>query len=226
MPQFTCQVCEETFSVPEAALEKYPGWEPRYCREHSPQRKEKAKRGATKGAKAKKARAGRKKSGASKEENLTRAEVLARYHDGPQTGVFTDGSSHPNPGPGGWGFVWAQEGDIKLEGHGAATDTTNNRMELTALIEAYRALPKSAAVTVFTDSQLCFNTITKWAPGWEAKGWKRKGSPLKNLDLVKELLALYRDHPNCPLEWMRAHDGSLWNEYADSLATAWRRTEV
>ena len=118
-------------------------------------------------------------------------------------------------------------GVIQEEGHGAADDTTNNRMEFSALIEAYRTLPEDASVTVFSDSQLCVNTITKWAPGWEEKGWKRKGKgPLKNLDLVKELLALYRAHPDCPLEWMRAHDGSLWNEYADSLATAWRRSEV
>ena len=98
-------------------------------------------------------------------------------------------------------------------------------MELTALIEAYRALPETATVTVFTDSQLCVNTITKWAPGWEQKGWKRKGAPLKNLDLVKELLKLYRARPNCPLKWTRAHVGSRWNEYADSLATAWNRSE-
>jgi ribonuclease HI len=99
-------------------------------------------------------------------------------------------------------------------------------MELTALIAAYKALPRDAAVTVFTDSQLCANTITTWAPAWEKKGWTRKGEPLKNLDLVKELLKLYRSRPNCPLEWMRAHAGSRWNEYADSLATAWRRDEV
>jgi len=157
---------------------------------------------------------------------LTPAQVLARYRGGPDTGVFTDGSSHPNPGPGGWGFVWVTDGQIEAEGHGAADDTTNNRMELTALIEAYKALPEDAAVTVYSDSQLCVNTITKWASGWEKKGWKRKGDPLKNLDLVRELLQLYRAHPNCRLEWTRAHDGSRWNEYADSLASAWRRSEV
>jgi len=221
MPQFVCQVCEEAFTVPEAALEKYPGWEPKYCRKHSPNNKKK-----TKSAGKKKRSPVPRSSGSVKEENLTRAEVLATYTEGPDTGVFTDGSSHPNPGPGGWGFVWVRNGEIQLEGHGAAEDTTNNRMEFTALIEAYRALPEDASVTVYTDSQLCCNTITTWAPGWEKKGWKRKGGPLKNLDLVKELLALYRAHPNCPLEWMRAHAGSLWNEYADSLATAWRRSWV
>ena len=215
MPEFKCQVCQEPFEIPSAALDKYPAWEPRYCRTHSPRKKSPAARNA-----------GKTKS-ASREENLTRAEVLDRYTDGPDTGVFTDGSSHPNPGPGGWGFVWVQSGEILAEGHGAeAGRTTNNRMELTALIEAYRALPEDASVTVFSDSQLCVNTITKWAPGWERKGWTRKGGPLKNLDLVRELLKLARAHPNCPLVWMKAHAGSRWNEYADSLASAWRRSEL
>ncbi len=223
MPQFTCTVCDESFNVPSAALEKFPGWEPKYCREHSP----KKKGAGTKGAKKKSAAKKRRPTSSSKEENLTRAEVLEKYTDGLQTGVFTDGSSHPNPGPGGWGFVWVTDGEIEAEGHGGeAEKTTNNRMEFTALIEAYEALPEDASVTVFSDSQLCVNTITKWAPDWEKKGWKRKGDPLKNLDLVKRLLALYRSHPDCPLEWVRAHAGYRWNEYADSLATAWRRDEL
>ncbi len=121
---------------------------------------------------------------------------------------------------------WVQDGEIELEMYGAERETTNNRMEMRALIEAYRALPEDAVTTVFTDSQLCFNTITQWAPAWERKGWKRKGKPLRNLDLVKELLELYRAHPNCPLTWTRAHVGSRWNEYADSLASAWRRSEL
>lgn len=234
MPQFKCTVCDEAFTVPSAALEKFPGWVPKYCRTHSPNKKASGAKGANKkasgsgGAKKKRSTIYRRPAASSsREENLTRAEVLETYTEGPQTGVFTDGSSHPNPGPGGWGFVWVTGGVIQEEGHGAADATTNNRMEFSALIEAYKALPEDASVTVFSDSQLCVNTITQWAPGWEANGWKRKkGSPLKNLDLVKELLALYRAHPDCPLEWMKAHAGSLWNEYADSLASAWRRSEV
>jgi ribonuclease HI len=119
-----------------------------------------------------------------------------------------------------------EDGKIIAEQHGQEADTTNNRMELTALISAYRTLTADAQVVVHTDSRLCVDTITKWAPGWEQKGWKRKGSPLKNLDLVKELLALYRARPNCPLQWIGAHSGYRWNEYADSLATAWMRSEV
>ena len=218
MPKFECQVCGEPLSLPQAALDKYPGWTPKYCRQHSPAKKKAPRAGKTAGKK-------RPKS-ASREENLPVAEVLARYTDGPSTGVFTDGGSHPNPGPGGWGMVWVVNGEIHAQEHGHDPQTTNNRMELTALIAAFRALPEDAEAVVYSDSRLCVDTITKWAPGWERKGWKRKGEPLKNLDLVKELLALFRKHPDCELEWIAAHAGHRWNEYADSLASAWRRDEL
>jgi len=210
MTPFECQVCGTPFEVSPRAVAKYPGWTPRYCRTHSP-RKETRGQGTRP---------------AARDGNLTRAEVLARYTGGPQTGLFTDGSSVPNPGPGGWGVVWVEEGEIKTERHGHDPDTTNNRMELSALIEAYRLLPAEAEVELFTDSRLCVDTITKWAPGWERKGWKRKGGPIKNLELVQELLRLHRAAPACSLRWIRAHSGHLWNEYADSLATAWLRDEV
>ena len=217
MPSFACQVCGESFSVPQAALDKYEGWEPKYCRAHSPS-KSKASKTKTPSRK-------RSKS-TTREENLTLAEVLEKYTDGPSSGVFTDGGSHPNPGPGGWGMVWVEDGDVREHAHGHDPQTTNNRMELTALIAAFKTLPDDAGVVVYTDSRLCVDTITQWAPGWERKGWKRKGDPLKNLDLIKELLQLYRRHPDCKLEWIAAHDGNRWNEYADSLASAWRREEL
>jgi ribonuclease HI len=214
MPEFQCTVCGENFKVPQVALDKFAGWEPKYCRKHSPSKKKKTARPA-------------KRSGGSKrEEHLTCAQVLAKYDAGQRTGVFTDGSSIPNPGPGGWGMVWVEDGEIIAEAHGSDEQTTNNRMELQALIEAYKALPADAETTVYSDSRLCVDTITKWAPGWERKGWKKKGGEIKNLERVKELLALYRAHPNCPLEWTAAHSGSRWNEYADSLATAWTRDEL
>ena len=75
-------------------------------------------------------------------------DVLERYHDGPRTGVFTDGSCEGNPGPGGWGFVWVEDDAIVAQKHGHAPATTNNRMELTALIEAFRALPADAEIRV------------------------------------------------------------------------------
>ncbi|MDA1104961.1 MAG: hypothetical protein O2956_15370, partial [Gemmatimonadetes bacterium] len=116
MPQFKCTVCDESFDVPDAALEKFPGWEPKYCREHSPNKKGAAKTSKKKRTTAKRSDttepgSKRSTSGSSAEENLTRAQVLEKYTEGPSTGVFTDGSSHPNPGPGGWGFVWVQDGE-------------------------------------------------------------------------------------------------------------------
>ncbi|MCH7664314.1 MAG: ribonuclease HI [Acidobacteria bacterium] len=225
MPKFKCTVCDVEFDVPKPALDKYPGWEPKYCREHSPADKGAKKRVAGSGSRAK--RRASRRTGTRPEENLTLAQVLAKYATGPDSGVFTDGSSSPNPGPGGWGWVWVENGEILGQGHGHESGTTtNNRMEFSALIDAYKTLPEDTRVTVHSDSRLCVNTITQWAPRWERNGWKRKGDPLKNLDLVKELLRLYRAHPKCKLVWIAAHSGDRWNEYADSLATAWMRDSV
>ena len=152
---------------------------------------------------------------------LTPEEVLTRYQGGPKTGVFTDGSCEGNPGPGGWGFVWVEDGEIVAEKSGVDPDTTNNRMELTALIEAYRVLPRDADITVYSDSQLCVKTINEWAAGWERRGWKRKSGPIANLELVQELYRLAGAHPGVKLTWIKAHDGSRWNEYADALASAY-----
>jgi ribonuclease HI len=156
-------------------------------------------------------------------ELLTPDEVLQRYTSGPKDGVFTDGSCDPNPGPGGWGFVWVEDGEIVAEACGADPDTTNNRMELTALVHAYEALPDDGVVTVYSDSQLCVKTINEWAAGWEKRGWKRKTGPIKNLDLVKRLYTLARAKPDVELKWIKAHDGSRWNEYADALASNFMR---
>ena len=150
---------------------------------------------------------------------LTTDQVLERYTSGPKTGVFTDGSCEGNPGPGGWGFVWVENDEILQEKCGSDGDTTNNRMELTALIEALRALPDDAQTTVYSDSQLCVKTVNEWAAGWEQRGWRRKSGPIANLALVKRLYGLARAHPGVRIEWIRAHDGSRWNEYADALAS-------
>ena len=216
MPTFECTVCHQPFELPQATLDKFPGWTPKYCREHSPKKKS-ASKGRTRR---------RPAAGASREENLTLAKVLETYSEGPASGVFTDGSAVPNPGRGGWGVVWVVGGEVREQLHGHEPRTTNNRMELTALIQAYTLLPEDACEVVHTDSRLCVDTITKWAPGWEKKGWKKKGGEIKNLELVQELLALYRAHPECELQWIAAHSGNRWNEYADSLATAWMRDEL
>jgi ribonuclease HI len=156
-------------------------------------------------------------------ELLTPEQVLARHHGGPKTGVFTDGSCEGNPGPGGWGFVWVEGDRIVTERFGEDASTTNNRMELKALIEAYRTLPEDSEITVYSDSQLCVKTVNEWAEGWEARGWRRKSGPIANLELVKELYRLAGSHEGVELRWIRAHDGSRWNEYVDALATTYLR---
>ncbi len=214
MTGFTCQTCGAAFDVPAATIAKYHGWTPRFCRAHSPKRKSSG--GARKSG-------GRRSGAADREELLRPEQVLAKYTGGPASGVFTDGSSVPNPGPGGWGTVWVEDGEVREERSGHDAHTTNNRMELTALIEGFRLLPEDAQVVVWTDSRLCVNTIETWAPAWERRGWTRKTGPIKNLELIQELLALRRAHPGCALQWIAAHAGNRWNEYADCLASAWRR---
>lgn len=159
-------------------------------------------------------------------DSMTTAEVLTRFSAGPQDGVFTDGSSVPNPGPGGWGYVHVAGGKIISQKHGKDPQTTNNRMELTALIEAYKSMSKDTVVDVFTDSNLCVQTVNIWAKSWKAKGWRRKTGPIANLELVQELYALHEERPKVKLQWIKAHNGWLWNEYADALSTAWTRDKV
>lgn len=150
-------------------------------------------------------------------------DVLDRYSAGPTAGVFTDGGASPNPGPGGWGAVYVVDDEIVAERHGHEPATTNNRMELTALIEGASLVPSGKATTVYTDSRLAVNTINQWASGWERRGWKRKSGRVENLDLVKRAYAIYRDRPELSLKWIEGHAGYKWNEYADALANMWRR---
>jgi ribonuclease HI len=154
---------------------------------------------------------------------LSPDEVLARYSAGPKSGVFTDGSCEGNPGPGGWGVVWVEDDAIRAERSGRDPSTTNNRMELAALIAAYELLPADAALTMYSDSQLCVKTVNEWAAGWEQRGWRRKTGPIANLEQVKRVYALAKAHPKVELRWIRAHDGSKWNEYADALSNAYMR---
>ena len=157
---------------------------------------------------------------------LTTAEILARFSGGPQTGVFTDGSCSGNPGPGGWGAVYVRDGEVLAQEHGHEAHTTNNRMEFTAMIAGLRFVGPAEPVDVYTDSELVVNTLTKWAAGWERNGWRRRDGEVKNLELVREAYALARERPLARISWIRAHDGSRWNEYADALSTAYLRTEV
>ncbi|HEY5889082.1 MAG TPA: ribonuclease H, partial [Acidimicrobiia bacterium] len=141
------------------------------------------------------------------------------------TGVFTDGASEGNPGPGGWGAVLIVDGEIVNEAMGSDGYTTNNKMELSAMIAGLKMLPNDADIDVYTDSKLIVDTLNDWAKKWRANGWRKKSGPVANLELVKEALALSEARPNVRIKWIRAHSGYRWNEYADSLATSYRRRE-
>jgi len=155
---------------------------------------------------------------------MTVGEVMASFHDGPQTGVFTDGASEGNPGPGGWGAVLVVDGQVVAEDYGSEAHTTNNRMELRAMIAGLEMLPPGTPADVYTDSQLIVNILTKWAPGWKQNGWKKKSpGPIANLELVQKAYEMSRARPDAHIRWIKAHSGNRWNEYADSLATAYRR---
>lgn len=136
----------------------------------------------------------------------------------PVDGVFTDGSASPNPGPGGWAAVLVADGTVVAERSGADPDTTNNRMELTALLEGLTLVPEGTPAVLYSDSQLAVRTINEWAPGWEARGWRRRTGPVENLDLVRPLVEALRERPELEVRWIRAHVGHRWNEYADRLA--------
>ncbi len=221
----TCSVCGGAVEVSPQTQAKYPGWTPKECRACYGRAT-----GGGSGGGSRRSRGGSKGGGARgstlKEENLTVAQVLERYTGGPDSGVFTDGSSHPNPGPGGWGAVYVVDGEVVAQAHGAAESTTNNRMELTALAEGIALVPEGTPATVHTDSKLVVDTLTSWAHGWERKGWTRKGGPIKNLDLIKPLFQVVKARPELTIQWIAAHSGNRWNEYADSLSTAYLRRSV
>lgn len=230
MPEFVCSTCQSTFSIPQASLDRYPGWTPKTCRQCKEGKPASASSNTTSSttksaASVNKARNTARRPGETREENLTVAEVLAKYVDGPQSGVFTDGASHPNPGAGGWGAVYVQDGQLVSEAFGHEPLTTNNRMELLALIRGFDLVPEGVACNVWTDSQLCVKTINEWAAGWKKNGWKRKTGEIKNLELVQELYAKHLARPELTLRWIAAHSGNRWNEYADALSTAYRRSQ-
>lgn len=194
----TCRSCGREFEPDPALLQRYPGWTPREC----PDCYRAGRRGTRPG-----------NGGGASQPTLADAPV-----DSPTSGVFTDGSASPNPGPGGWAAVWVEDDQVIDEVHGRADETTNNRMELTALIEGVRMVPEGTPVVLWSDSNLAVRTINEWAAGWQARGWRRKTGPVENLDLVRELYDLVSSRPEVQLRWIRAHVGHRWNEYADRLA--------
>ncbi|HTW35818.1 MAG TPA: ribonuclease HI [Rhizomicrobium sp.] len=133
--------------------------------------------------------------------------------------MFTDGACSGNPGPGGWGAI-LRTGAHERELSGGDAATTNNRMELTAVIRGLEALKRSSSVTIHTDSRYVMDGITQWMPRWKNNGWKTSDKkPVKNEDLWRELDALCAKH-DLKWRWVRGHSGHPENERADALARA------
>lgn len=132
--------------------------------------------------------------------------------------IYTDGACLGNPGIGGYGAILKYNGH-KKEISGRYENTTNNRMEITAVIEALKLLKEPCDITIYSDSQYVCNAITKgWAKSWETKGWMRnKKEPALNADLWKKLLELIENH-KVELVWVKGHAGHPENERCDALA--------
>ena len=131
--------------------------------------------------------------------------------------IWTDGACSGNPGPGGWGALLKWNNHEK-ELYGGEPETTNNRMELTAAIEALNALKKSSQVVLHTDSTYVKDGLTKWMFGWKKNGWKTAAKkPVKNKDLWQALDEANRRH-QVDWRWVKGHDGDEGNERADALA--------
>ena len=133
--------------------------------------------------------------------------------------IYTDGACKGNPGPGGWG-VLLRSGPTVKELYGGERETTNNRMELMAVIQALEALKRPCNVTLYLDSQYVLKGITEWLPGWKAKGWKTASKqPVKNQELWQRLDALLQGSGHeVDWRWVRGHNGDPGNERADALA--------
>jgi len=133
--------------------------------------------------------------------------------------IYTDGACKGNPGPGGWG-VLLKTGGVEKELFGGERATTNNRMELLAVINALEALKRPCHVVLHADSQYVLKGITEWLAGWKAKGWKTAAKqPVKNVDLWQRLDALVAGAGHrIDWRWVKGHDGDPGNERADALA--------
>ena len=132
---------------------------------------------------------------------------------------YTDGSASPNPGPGGFAVI---DLDAKQPvALGKEANSTNIRMEAMALISAFKLAEPGDEIK--TDSEFWINVVTKWAGTWQANGWTKKSGPIKNLELVKELFALYQSKSGVKLTWTRGHVGTEGNELADEWANKARQ---
>lgn len=131
--------------------------------------------------------------------------------------IFADGACRGNPGPGGWGAL-LRFGQYEKELYGAEVETTNNRMELTAAIQAMKALKQQSEVILTTDSKYVIDGITQWVVGWQKNNWKTADKkPVKNVDLWEQLVTVIAQH-QVSWEWVKGHSGHVENERADALA--------
>ena len=131
--------------------------------------------------------------------------------------IFTDGACSGNPGPGGYGIIMKYKETVK-EFSGGAAQTTNNRMEMTAVIEALSMLKEPCEVTIYSDSKYVIDSVTKgWVNNWEKKNWKRGSEPVPNTELWKQLLLLLGKH-KVEFVWVKGHAGHPENERCDELA--------
>jgi len=133
--------------------------------------------------------------------------------------IYTDGACSGNPGPGGWGAI-LRYGDHEKELNGGEADTTNNRMEMMAVIEALRALSKPCTIDLYTDSVYVKDGVTKWLDGWKARNWNSASKkPVKNRDLWERIDSEIQRH-KINWHWVKGHAGHPDNERADELARA------
>lgn len=132
--------------------------------------------------------------------------------------IYTDGGCVPNPGTGGWAAVLLSS-DSRKEISGSEAESTNNRMELTAAIHALEHLKRDCRVDLYTDSEYVKRGITEWLPMWKYRNWKRKGGPVKNVDLWQRLDAASQPH-EINWNWVRGHAGNAENERCDELVGA------
>lgn len=151
---------------------------------------------------------------------VDRAVAPRQTEDAPKVAIYTDGACNPNPGPGGWAAVLLFPGREPEEMSGSEPDTTNNRMELRAALEALKSLPGPHCVEMHTDSTYLKRGINEWLPLWRGRNWQTGGGePVKNVDLWQELSRQIERH-DVSWRWLRGHSGDRWNERADRLATA------
>jgi len=141
----------------------------------------------------------------------------------PQVELYTDGACSGNPGPGGWAFILKHAASAsEKEGSGGERDTTNNRMELMAVIRGLEALSKPSRVELYSDSQYVLNGLKSWMASWKKRGWKTASKqPVKNQDLWMQLDELMAAHA-LSFHWIRGHNDHPENERADRLAVAAR----